>query len=110
MEHHATDVECLSAICFLAGRGHQAGRLNHSTSFDHAKAVLRSIIEVGTSAGGALVKAVIAWNRETSEIRVGPIDTQLGFELWLPKFDGMGQDNEMGMSSSLAKRGLLAVT
>ena len=102
MEHRATDVECPSAIGFLAGRGHQAGRLNHSTRFDHAKTALRSIIVMGTSASGARAKAVIARNLETSESRVGQIDTQLGFKLWLLKFDGMGQDNGMGMSSSLA--------
>lgn len=65
---------------------------------DHANAALRSIIEVGTSAGGARAKAVIAWNRDTDEIRSGQAAVPPGFEHWLLKFDGMGRDNELGSS------------
>ena len=61
-------------------------------------AALRSIIEVGTSAGGARAKAVIAWNPKTNEIRSGQVDTDEGFEHWLLKFDGMGADRELGES------------
>ena len=63
---------------------------------DHASATLRSIIDVGTSAGGARAKAVIAWNPQTHEIRSGQLDVPEGFEHWLLKFDGMGRDNELG--------------
>ena len=63
---------------------------------DHANATLRSIIEVGTSAGGARAKAVIAWNPETEEIRSGQVDVPEGFEHWLLKFDGIGKDRELG--------------
>jgi len=64
---------------------------------DHlAKAALAQIIQVGTSAGGARAKAVIAWNRETCEIRPGQFDLEPGFEHWLLKFDGMGTDTELG--------------
>ncbi|OGT64040.1 MAG: phosphatidylinositol kinase [Gammaproteobacteria bacterium RIFCSPHIGHO2_12_FULL_45_9] len=61
-------------------------------------AALRSIIEVGTSAGGARAKAVIAWNPKTHEIQSGQVETQEGFEHWLLKFDGMGTDKELGIS------------
>lgn len=61
-------------------------------------ATLRSIIEVGTSAGGARAKAVIAWNPETQTIKSGQVDTEEGFEHWLLKFDGMGPDKELGIS------------
>lgn len=59
---------------------------------------LRNMIEVGTSAGGARAKAVIAWNPSTNEIRSGQVDTDEGFEHWLLKFDGMGADRELGVS------------
>ena len=65
---------------------------------DHANAALRNIIEVGTSAGGARAKAVIAWNPVTQEIRSGQVATGDGFEHWLLKFDGMGTDRELGDS------------
>ena len=63
---------------------------------DQATASLRSIIEVGTSAGGARAKAVVAWNPETNEITSGHLDAPPGFEHWLLKFDGMGVDAELG--------------
>lgn len=70
---------------------------------DHASAALRSIIEVGTSAGGARAKAVIAWNRETNEIKAGQFDAPEGSDYWLLKFDGMGRDNELGASSDYGR-------
>jgi serine/threonine-protein kinase HipA len=50
---------------------------------------LRQILSVGTSAGGARAKAVIAWNPATEAIRSGQVDAGEGFEHWLLKFDGV---------------------
>jgi len=72
-------------------------------SDEHANAALRSIIEVGTSAGGARAKAVIAWNRDTHEIKTGQLDAPPGFEHWLLKFDGMGKDSELGMAEDYGR-------
>jgi len=66
------------------------------SSDELASAALTQIIRVGTSAGGARAKAVIAWNPETDEIRAGQFDVPEGFEHWLLKFDGMGADRELG--------------
>jgi serine/threonine-protein kinase HipA len=76
----------------------EARRLVEGTfSVDHeAKAALANIIRVGTSAGGARAKAVIAWNPTTDEVRSGQFDTAPGFEHWLLKFDGVGKDKELG--------------
>lgn len=65
---------------------------------EHAQAALRSIIDVGTSAGGARAKAVIALDPASGEIRSGQLDAPEGFEHWLLKFDGMGADQELGSS------------
>lgn len=58
--------------------------------------LMQQIIDVGTSAGGARAKAVIAWNRETKEIRSGQIEAGEGFDYYLIKFDGVNnnKDNE----------------
>lgn len=61
-----------------------------------AQAALANILRVGTSAGGARAKAVIAWNPETNVIRSGQFDAAHGFEHWLLKFDGVGHDAELG--------------
>jgi serine/threonine-protein kinase HipA len=61
-----------------------------------AQAALANIIRVGTSAGGARAKAVVAWNPKTQQIRSGQFDAVPGFEHWLLKFDGVGNDLELG--------------
>lgn len=55
---------------------------------------LRDILRVGTSAGGARAKAVIAWNRETNEVRSGQIAAGEGFDYWLLKFDGVAGNKD----------------
>ena len=60
------------------------------------QAALANILRVGTSAGGARAKAVIAWNPQTNIIRSGQFDAAPGFEHWLLKFDGVGLDAELG--------------
>ena len=70
---------------------------------DHTQIALRQIIEVGTSAGGARAKAVIAWNRKSEEIRSGQLEVPAGFEHWLLKFDGMGKDLDLGVSQDYGR-------
>jgi serine/threonine-protein kinase HipA len=55
---------------------------------------LRDILTVGTSAGGARAKAVIAWNQSTNEVRSGQVPAGKGFELWLLKFDGVSGNKD----------------
>ncbi len=50
---------------------------------------MRDILRVGTSAGGARAKAIIAWNPATNEVRSGQVEAGDGFEYWLLKFDGV---------------------
>lgn len=64
---------------------------------------LNELIQVGTSAGGARAKAVIAWNRDTDEIRAGGIDAPDGFEQWLLKFDGVGEDSQLGVGQNYGR-------
>lgn len=68
-----------------------------------AHAALAQIIRVGTSAGGARAKAVIAWNPQTQEIRSGQFEVPEGFEHWLLKFDGMGLDSELGIGQDYGR-------
>ncbi len=50
---------------------------------------LLDIIQVGTSAGGARAKAIVAYNAKTGEVRSGQIDGLEGFTYCLIKFDGV---------------------
>lgn len=61
------------------------------------KQALTGILRVGTSAGGARAKAVIAWNSMTNEVRSGQVAAGKGFDYWLLKFDGVegNKDKEL---------------
>ena len=63
---------------------------------DEEQAVLE-ILKIGTSAGGARPKAVIAWNEKTGEVRSGQTKAPKGFEHWLIKLDGVS-DVQLGAS------------
>ena len=92
----ATKIQ-VDALVALASRvlSHQHDLKTTFTVRDSANA-LRDILRVGTSAGGARAKAVIAWNRDTNEVRSGQVSAGEGFEYWLLKFDGVegNQDKE----------------
>lgn len=55
---------------------------------------LKEILRVGTSAGGARAKAVIAWHPETGEVRSGQVTAPEGFGYWLLKFDGVSGNRD----------------
>ncbi|HUA12221.1 MAG TPA: type II toxin-antitoxin system HipA family toxin [Solirubrobacteraceae bacterium] len=55
---------------------------------------MKAILAVGTSAGGARPKAIIAYNEQTGEVRSGQLDAAPGFSQWLLKFDGVQRSGE----------------
>src|SRR5690606_20115057 len=60
------------------------------THTDHdMQDVLLDILRMGTSAGGARPKAIIAYNEATGMIRSGQTLQEPGYEHWLIKFDGV---------------------
>ncbi|MCX6179386.1 MAG: type II toxin-antitoxin system HipA family toxin [Chlorobiales bacterium] len=60
------------------------------------EAAFMNLIQVGTSAGGARAKAVIAWNPQTKEILSGQPPATEGFEYWLLKIDGVRRNQAPG--------------
>ena len=73
-----------------------SGRKNfHASLSNHDEKELSDIIKIGSSAGGARAKALIAYNPETGEVRSGQADAPKGYTHWLIKFDGV-QDNQTG--------------
>lgn len=63
---------------------------------------LSEILKIGTSAGGARPKAVIAWNEKTSDVRSGQTKVPKGFEHWLIKLDGVN-DVQLGESEGYGR-------
>jgi serine/threonine-protein kinase HipA len=74
-----------------------AQREGLDTSFLHEREdAIRDILLVGSSAGGARPKAVIAYNQATGQVRSGQAHAPEGFEHWLVKFDGVDSHREVG--------------
>lgn len=75
-----------------------SGRKDFTTNLteDEEKALFE-ILKIGSSAGGARAKALIAYNELTGEVRSGQTSAPKGFEHWLIKFDGVS-DSQFGAS------------
>ncbi len=64
---------------------------------DQDEQAIRNILKIGTSAGGARPKAVIAYNEKTGKVKSGQANAPKGFEHWLIKLDGVS-DVQLGES------------
>ena len=88
----AVDVKALVELAskILARRNSLQGSFDPEFREDS----LRDILRVGTSAGGARAKAIIAWNQQTDEVRSGQLKAGKGFSYWLLKFDGVSGNRD----------------
>lgn len=86
------EIERLVALSndILNDRKNLAG---HLSGEDGARDI-EDILRVGTSAGGARAKAVLAWNEQTGEFRSGQTEAGKGFIHWLMKFDGVDENRD----------------
>ena len=94
----ATAIELSELV--VAARSALAGDIGTEDGMTDA---LRHLIAVGTSAGGARAKAVIALNPATGELRSGQVPADPGFEQWLLKFDGVGADPDLGVTGNFGR-------
>jgi serine/threonine-protein kinase HipA len=74
----------------LNERGQLGGVLTGQDDLD----AMTDILRVGTSAGGARAKAILAWNPVTNEFRSGQLPARSGFEQWILKFDGISNNKD----------------
>lgn len=76
-------------------------RTSFNAKLEQNNEALIDILRVGTSAGGAKPKAIIAYNEQTNEVRSGQVKALDGFGYWLLKFDGVEggtiKDNPLGI-------------
>jgi serine/threonine-protein kinase HipA len=94
---HDIDVAALAKLAneVLAQRADLAASL----AKPEQERTLKEILRVGTSAGGARAKALIALNPDTEEVRSGQLDVDPGFEHWILKFDGI-EDSTRDLGAS----------
>jgi serine/threonine-protein kinase HipA len=78
-------------------------RKDLNTGFgNNYKNAVKEIIRIGTSAGGARAKAVIAVNDKTKKVRSGQVEVPKGFEQWILKFDGV-MDEQLGKTDGYGR-------
>jgi serine/threonine-protein kinase HipA len=94
----ATAIELSELV--VAARSALAGDIGTEDGITDA---LKHLIAVGTSAGGARAKAVVALNAATGELRSGQVPADPGFEQWLLKFDGVGTDPDLGATGNFGR-------
>ena len=94
----ATAIELSELV--VAARTTIAGNLRAEHKLTDA---LAHLIAVGTSAGGARAKAVVALNPTTGELRSGQLPVDADFEHWLVKLDGVGTDPDLGPSGNFGR-------
>ena len=68
--------------------------MSASFSPEEREAAMRDILRIGTSAGGARAKAIIAWNEQTQEVRSGQVSAGEGYSYWILKFDGVEENKD----------------
>ncbi|MBD5411391.1 MAG: type II toxin-antitoxin system HipA family toxin [Treponema sp.] len=61
------------------------------------KLAYSQLVQVGSSAGGARAKALIAWNERTNEVKSGQLQLGEGFDYWLMKFDNVSKNGDHGL-------------
>lgn len=91
-ESKRLEIEALTRLAdrVLDSRANLNGVLNGADD----RAALEDILRVGTSAGGARAKAILAWNPDTGEFRSGQVKAGEGFGYWLMKFDGISNNRD----------------
>jgi serine/threonine-protein kinase HipA len=65
---------------------------------DPEEEAIKAILSIGTSAGGARPKAIIAYNEATGKVRSGQVEPGAGFRHWLLKFDGVDHAGDHGLT------------
>ncbi len=122
-----SDFTAIDRLCYMGSRGMGAleykpvvtdfkdinDNLNVSKMVEFASDILKNrqsitlnanekiaysqLIQIGSSAGGARAKGLIAWNSKTNEIKSGQLTLDKDFEYWLMKFDNISNNGDYGL-------------
>lgn len=69
---------------------------------ENEQQAMLDILKIGTSAGGARPKAIIAYNEQTGQVKSGQTNAPKGFEHWLIKLDTIS-DVQFGESTGYGR-------
>ncbi|MCX7555146.1 type II toxin-antitoxin system HipA family toxin [Marinicella sp. S1101] len=85
----ADQLEMASLVAMAQKVLNQRAGLKQNLINEAEPEAMHAILQVGTSAGGARAKALIAINKERNVIRSGQVEAPEGFDQFLLKFDGV---------------------
>lgn len=86
------DIDALVALASEVLANRQG--LEVSFAEGHKRESLKEILRVGTSAGGARAKAIIAWNPKTNDVCSGQVPAGPDYSYWILKFDGVSSNRD----------------
>ncbi|PCJ50984.1 MAG: toxin HipA [Gammaproteobacteria bacterium] len=89
----SVDLALLTELAQLVVSNRQGLNVAINTSKENSEA-MKTLLAVGTSAGGARAKAVLAFNEDFTQVRSGQVDAPKGFTHYLMKFDGVVDNNQ----------------
>lgn len=88
LNKRAFDIEVDSLVSITQKMLDKRENFEANLQNDEEKAML-DILKIGTSAGGARPKAIIAYNDKTGQVKSGQTNAPKGFSHWLIKLDGV---------------------
>src|SRR5690606_18406121 len=95
-ESHSYDIELSTLVETTKALLDKKEKISITTGHD-MEDVMMDVLKMGTSAGGARPKAIIAYNEKTGQVKSGHTVVEDGFEHWLIKFDEVN-DVQFGVS------------
>ncbi len=95
------DIEIDSLVNMTKQILHQRDGFETNLHSDEQQAML-DILKIGTSAGGARPKAIIAYNENTGQVKSGQTKSPKGFSHWLIKLDAVS-DAQFGTSNGYGR-------
>lgn len=98
-QDRALEVQQLVELASLAFASKET--LATELSGERGEQAILDILSVGTSAGGARAKAVIAFDPKTKQVRSGQLQLPAGYEHWMIKFDGVEFNGDWGVADPL---------
>lgn len=88
------DIKSLVSIAQKIVDGREQFSLNFTAQDKEDQEAMMALSSIGTSAGGARPKAVVAFNDDFSTVRSGQTDAPAGFTHFLMKFDGVSERHQ----------------
>jgi len=92
----------MDSLVDIAGKMLDKRNVFETNLLEDEEKAMKEILKIGTSAGGARPKAIIAYNEKTGQVKSGQTKAPRDFEHWLIKLDGVS-DSQFGESSGYGR-------